>query len=207
MSARQRLSPGRAARLRLRRRLAAAERGADLLERKLRLLLERRTALEDAARVAGKRWREEIAAAEEWLLRGLVIGGEQALTEAVPARPGTLEVQWSALMGLRHPTGVTWSAPVREPGEALAPNTALAHAETEYRTAVRTGAEYAAARTAAELVAAEALRTRQRVRALRRHWIPRLTQELAAADQALEQAEHEEAVRRRWAARNATHGG
>ncbi|MFF5015001.1 V-type ATP synthase subunit D [Streptomyces sp. NPDC001165] len=55
-------------------------------------------------------------------------------------------------------------------------------------------------RAAAELLAAEAGRTRQRVRAPRRHWIPRLRRELAALEPALEETEHEEAVRRRWAA-------
>ncbi|WP_258382440.1 hypothetical protein [Streptomyces sp. NTH33] len=53
---------------------------------------------------------------------------------------------------------------------------------------------------AAELIAAEAETTRQRVRALRRHWTLRLRRELAAVELALEEAEHEEAVRRRWAA-------
>ena len=42
MSPRARRAPtGRAGRLRLRRSLATAQRGADLLERKLRLLLDR----------------------------------------------------------------------------------------------------------------------------------------------------------------------
>ncbi|WP_243769443.1 V-type ATP synthase subunit D [Streptomyces cyanogenus] len=44
------------------------------------------------------------------------------------------------------------------------------------------------------------MRTRQRVRALRRHWIPRPRRDLAAVELALEEAVHEEAVRRRWAA-------
>ncbi|BAU81776.1 V-type ATP synthase subunit D [Streptomyces laurentii] len=48
-------------------------------------------------------------------------------------------------------------------------------------------------------MAAEIRRTRQRVRTLRHHWIPRLSGELAAAEQSLEQTEHEESVRRRWA--------
>ncbi|MFD7473866.1 V-type ATP synthase subunit D [Streptomyces sp. NPDC059837] len=82
-------------------------------------------------------------------------------------------------------------------------NTALAHAETAYRAAVRAAAEHAARKAAAELLAAEAARTRQRVRVLRRHRIPRLRRELASVELALEEAEHEEAVRRRWAA---THG-
>ncbi|MFJ8094852.1 V-type ATP synthase subunit D [Streptomyces griseofuscus] len=50
----------------------------------------------------------------------------------------------------------------------------------------------------------ESARTRQRVRALRRHCIPRLRDELAALELALEESEHAEAVRRRWAA---TRGG
>ncbi|MFD0542185.1 V-type ATP synthase subunit D [Streptomyces mexicanus] len=79
-------------------------------------------------------------------------------------------------------------------------NTALAHAEDAYRAAVRAAAEHCTARTAADLIAAEAETTRQRVRALRRHWIPRLTHELSIIELALEEAEHEEAVRRRWAA-------
>ncbi|WP_406434134.1 V-type ATP synthase subunit D [Streptomyces sp. NBC_01589] len=55
------------------------------------------------------------------------------------------------------------------------------------------------ASTAVRMIAAEAHRTRQRARALRRHWIPRLTQELAAMEQSLEQSEHEDSIRRRWA--------
>lgn len=74
-------------------------------------------------------------------------------------------------------------------------------AETACAEAVRAAASYAAARAAARAVGAEAVRTRQRVRALRRHWIPRLEAALDRADTALEQAEHEDAVRRRWAAR------
>ncbi|MEU9544826.1 MULTISPECIES: hypothetical protein [Streptomyces] len=55
-------------------------------------------------------------------------------------------------------------------------------------------------KVAAELLAADATRTRQRVRALRRHWILRRRRELATMELVLEGAEHEEAVRRRWGA-------
>ncbi|MFE2091621.1 V-type ATP synthase subunit D [Streptomyces sp. NPDC059460] len=55
------------------------------------------------------------------------------------------------------------------------------------------------------MIAAECERTRQRVRALRRHWIPRLTTELAATNLTLEQAEHEESIRRCWAAGTRDH--
>ncbi|MGX4688057.1 V-type ATP synthase subunit D [Streptomyces sp. JNUCC 63] len=201
MSPRRRLAaPGRAERLRLRHSLHTALRGADLMERKLRLLLERERALTRRADEAGRILRERLTEADTWLVRGVLIGGERALTEAAPADRAAVDVEWTVLMGVRHPSAVSWTPPERSLGERTPGNTALAHAETAYRAAVRAAAEYAAARTAAELIAVEAERTRQRVRALRRHWIPRLRRELAAVELALEEAEHEEAVRRHWAA-------
>ncbi|MFE9172158.1 V-type ATP synthase subunit D [Streptomyces kebangsaanensis] len=197
---RPRVPPGRAGRLRLRHSLGTALRGADLLERKLRLLLDRERALRRTADEAGRRWRDGLAEAETWLVRGVLLGGERALAEAVPADRAGVKVEWTALMGVGHPSAVSWTAAVRSPAERTPANTALAHAEAAYRAAVRAAAEHSAARTAAELIAAEAETTRQRVRALRRHWIPRLRRELAAVELALEEAEHEEAVRRRWAA-------
>ncbi|MEW1775494.1 V-type ATP synthase subunit D [Streptomyces sp. NPDC086777] len=195
-----RVPAGRAGRLRLRRSLATALRGADLLERKLRLLLDRERLARQAAEEAGAVWRQRLAEADTWLVRGVLLGGEAALAEAVPADRARVDVGWAALMGLRHPATVSWTDPVRTPEEPTPPNTALAHAGTAYRAAVRAAAEHAAHRAAADLLAAEAVRTRQRVRALRRHWIPQLRGQLAAAELALEESEHEEAVRRRWAA-------
>ncbi|WP_234020701.1 V-type ATP synthase subunit D [Streptomyces sp. 142MFCol3.1] len=197
---RRRVPPGRVGRLWLDRHLATAQRGADLLERKLRLLLDRERAERQAAADAGSAWREELAHADTWLMRGLLLGGEQALAQSVPADRARVGVEWAALMGVHHPAAVTWTAPVRSPAEPTPPNTALAHAETAYRAAVHAAAEYAAHQAAAELLAAEAQRVRHRVRALRRHWIPQLRHELALLELALEESEHEEAVRRRWAA-------
>ncbi|MFJ8849708.1 V-type ATP synthase subunit D [Streptomyces sp. NPDC102437] len=196
----RRVPAGRAGRLRLRRSLAGALRGADLLERKARLLVDRERVERRAAGEAGLVWRDRLAEADAWLVRGVMLGGERALAEAVPADRARAEVRWDALMGVRHPAAVTWTGPVRSPAEPTPPNTALAHAETAYRAAVRAAADHAAHQAAADLLAAEAKRTRQRVRALRRHWIPRLQSELTAVNIALEEAEHEEAVRRRWAA-------
>ncbi|MGW9029078.1 V-type ATP synthase subunit D [Streptomyces sp. NPDC055722] len=175
-------------------------RGADLLERKLRLLLDRERELRRTAEEAGRIWEDRLAEAETWCVRGLLLGGERGLFEAAPADRAGVDVEWTALMGVSHPSRVSWTAPVRSPAEPTPGNTALAHAETAYRAAVHSAAQHAAARTAAELIAAEAERTRQRVRALRRHWIPQLAHELAAVELALEEGEHEEAVRRRWAA-------
>ncbi|MEE1744322.1 MULTISPECIES: V-type ATP synthase subunit D [unclassified Streptomyces] len=196
----RRVPAGRAGRLRLRRSLAGALRGADLLERKARLLLDRECAERRAAEEAGLVWRNRLAEADSWLVRGVMLGGEQALAEAVPAGRASIEVRWDALMGVRHPAAMDWTGPVRSPTEPTPPNTALAHAETAYRAAVSAAAEHARHQAATDLLAAEAERTLRRVRALRRHWIPRLRSELTAVELALEEAEHEEAVRRGWAA-------
>ncbi|MFJ7176006.1 V-type ATP synthase subunit D [Streptomyces massasporeus] len=202
MTGARRTPPGRAGRLRLRHSLDVAERGADLLEQKLRILRSEHQRLLRAEQEAARAWRDLLAEAESWLLRGLLLGGEQAVASAAEGIDAAeLTVRWATSMGVRHPAAVSLSVPGRPPTAAGPANTALAHAEAACRRAVRAAAEYAAARTAAELVGAEVGSTRHRVRALRRHWIPRLREALGQSDLALEQAEHEDNVRRRWAAR------
>ncbi|WP_269856067.1 V-type ATP synthase subunit D [Streptomyces sp. RPT161] len=189
------MPPGRAGRLR--RKLDAANRGADLLERKLRILRDEHQRRLHAEEAALRAWHERSREAEQWSLRGLLLSGERALDMACPAASAQVDVEWSTSMGVRHRAGFSHVTAVRADAEPLPRNTALAQAQWAYQEAVRAAAEYATARAAARPVGDEAARTRQRVRALRRHWIPRLTEELAAADLALEQAEHEDFVRRR----------
>ncbi|MEV0173557.1 V-type ATP synthase subunit D [Streptomyces sp. NPDC050803] len=195
-----RVPPGRAGRMRLRRSLDVARRGADLLDQKLAVLRLRHEELLRAEATAREHWHERLREAETWLRRGLLLGGEDALDTPDLARPAELDIEWTATMGVRHPGAASCRVPGREPGDPAPANTALVHAEAAYAGAVRAAAEYAAARAAARAVGDEVLRTRQRVRALRRHWVPRLETALARADAALEQGEHEDAVRRRWAA-------
>jgi vacuolar-type H+-ATPase subunit D/Vma8 len=199
MTGARRTPPGRAGRLRLRHSLDVAERGADLLEQKLRILRSEHQRLLRAREAAERDWRDLLSEAESWLLRGLLLGGEQALDSAA-AGIGAAEVtvHWTTSMGVRHPATVATSVPSRPPTAAAPTNTALVHAEAAYGRAVRAAAEYAAAHAAAELVGAEVISTRHRARALRRHWIPRLREALHQSDLALEQAEHEDSVRRRW---------
>ncbi|MFJ8113323.1 V-type ATP synthase subunit D [Streptomyces sp. NPDC096132] len=195
--------PGRAGRLRLRHSLDVAERGADLLEQKLRILRAEHERLLNAEKKAAGAWRDLLSEAEDWLLRGLLLGGEQALdTAAEGVGPAEVTVRWTTSMGVRHPATATAFVPARPLTAAAPGNTALVHAEAAYGRALRAAAEYAAAHAAAELLGTEVISTRHRVRALRRHWIPRLREALDRADLALEQAEHEDGVRRRWAARS-----
>ncbi|MFD5393266.1 V-type ATP synthase subunit D [Streptomyces sp. NPDC127097] len=200
--------PSRAGRLRLRRSLDAALRGADLLEQKLHILRTRHQLLLEAERTCTKRWHDQTRQAETWLLRAVVLGGEHALAAAA-AGVGAVDitVHETSTMGVRHPSTASCAVPDRTPTSAAPSNTALVQAEAAYREAVQAAAEYAAAQAAARIVGAELLNTRQRVRALRRHWIPRLESALARVGLALEQSEHEDAVRRRWAARQAGERG
>ncbi|WP_405653242.1 V-type ATP synthase subunit D [Streptomyces sp. NBC_00019] len=195
-----RVPPGRAGRMRLRRSLEAARRGADLLDRKLQILRTRHEALRQAERTAEEDWHRRLREAETWLRRGLLLSGEEALDAVACRPPAELEIVWTATMGVRHPRTASCTVPERDPGDPAPANTALFHAEAAYADAVRAAAEYAAVHAAARALGEEVLRTRQRVRALRRHWVPRLERALARADATLEQGEHEDAVRRRWAA-------
>lgn len=201
MTTPSRVPPSRAARLHLRHRLAVALRGADLLEQKLRILFARHERLRQAEESSGSRWHDRVEEADTWLLRAVLLGGEHALDGAAAGvGPARITIDETVTMGVRHPSEVTCALQDRAPDSAAPANTALVHAEAAYREAVRAAAEYAVARAAARIVGAEVLSTRRRVRALRRHWIPRLETTLARVVLALEQSEHEDAVRRRWAA-------
>ncbi|MEU9124985.1 V-type ATP synthase subunit D [Streptomyces sp. NPDC048506] len=196
-----RIPPGRAGRLRLRRSLAVAVRGADLLEKKLSILRTEHQRLVQAEQAAAAAWHELLGEAETWLLRGLVLSGERALDAAAAGlAPAEVTFGWTMFMGAHHPSEVSCTVPARPPTAAAPGNTALINAEVTYRRAVVAAADYACHQAAARIVGAEVLSTRQRARALRRHWIPRLQDALTQVDLALEQNEHEDAVRRRWAA-------
>ena len=72
MAGLRRTPPGRAGRLRLRHSLDVAERGAQLLEQKLRVLRAEHARLLTAAETAGHAWGERLSEAERWVLRGLL---------------------------------------------------------------------------------------------------------------------------------------
>ncbi|MFD8325541.1 V-type ATP synthase subunit D [Streptomyces lydicus] len=191
---------GRAARLRLRHSLQVAERGADLLDRQLHLLRTELDRRREAEARAGVTWETRVHEARTWLRRGLLLGGESALRTASLVSTADVTVEWRDALGVRHPGGVSVCAGTRAAADPAPGNTALVHARRAYCAAVTAAAEYGAAAAASRLVEAQMTRTRVRVRALRRLRIPRLQQDLAVVERALEQAEHEDAVRRRRAA-------
>jgi len=103
-------------------------------------------------------------------------------------------------MGVRYPASAECETPTRESASTEPGNAALICAQQAYETAVRSGAQAAAARVAAAIVDQAVATTRRQLRALRRHWIPRLHEALALLEFILEQSDFEDGVRRRHAA-------
>jgi V/A-type H+-transporting ATPase subunit D len=196
-----RVPPGRAGRLWLRHRLAVAERGVALLEQKLRLLRAELDRLRARLERTEQLWAARATEADTWGLRAGVAGGRRAFRLAQPGELAEVHVHWTAIMGVHYPDQVDVVPPDEHADDLIVGNAALLRARKAYRLALEAAARHAATNAAAEIVDAEVITTRQRQRALRRHWIPRLRRALDDVELALEEQERAEAVRRRWAAR------
>jgi V/A-type H+-transporting ATPase subunit D len=192
--------PGRAGRLWLQRRLRVAERGAELLDRKLRILRGELDTLRGEQARAAAEWDRCRADAERWLLRAALLGGERAVRVAADGRLADVTISYRAVMGVRYPSGASCVVP--EPGTWDGP--VLAETRQAHRTALQAAARHAAAAEALRLVEAETLATQYRLRAIRDRWIPRLQQALAEVTLAIEEQEIADAARLRLAAGSAS---
>ena len=191
--------PGRAGRMWLAGRLGAARRGADLLDRKLRILQGELARLQAAAAQADAQWDRCQAEAANWLLRAALLGGERAIRLAADGQAADVRVSYQTTMGIRYPGGAictsppaaTWDSPV------------MARARQAHRTALAAAGEHAAAAAAVRAVEAEVRATRYRLRAVRDRWIPRLEQALAAVTFTIDELERADAARLRLAVSSA----
>lgn len=190
------MPPGRAGRLWLQRRLRVAERGADLLDRKLRILRAELGPLRAEQERAAADWDRCRADAERWLLRAALLGGQRAIRMAAASGLADVTIGYAAVMGVRFPAGAACVVP--EPGTWDSP--AIAGARQAHRAALAAAVRHAAAAEAVRLVEAETLATRYRLRAIRDRWIPRLEQALAEVTFALEEQEIADAARLRLGA-------
>jgi V/A-type H+-transporting ATPase subunit D len=191
--------PGRAGRLWLQRRLRVAERGAELLDRKLRILRGELDRQRGVAAQAAADWDRCQADAQRWLLRATLLGGERAVRVAADGRPADVTISYSAVMGVRHPSGASCVIP--EPGTWDGP--VLARTRQAHRAALQAAVRHAAAAEALRLVEAETLATQYRLRAIKDRWIPRLQQALSEVTLAIEEQEIADAARLRLAAGSA----
>jgi V/A-type H+-transporting ATPase subunit D len=192
------IPPGRAGRMWLRRRLQAATRGRDQLDRKLRILIPERQRLNIQAQQRDTAWRTACHDAQTWLLRAVLLGGQDATRTATASHPVDVETTWTAAMGVSYPTGIRILAPAGEP-RAAPTNAAVPAAASAYRAALVAGALVAAAEEALRRVDTEIAVTRRRLRALDKRWLPWLTAALTTLEMSLDQAEQEDGVRIRRA--------
>jgi V/A-type H+/Na+-transporting ATPase subunit D len=200
------LPPGRAGLTWLVRRRDVATRGGDLLERKLRILLAEEQDYAMLAERTETEWSDAVRDLERWMLRSAMISGERGARLASDGGAGEVEITWTLTMGVRYPSSAAWWAPERPVGGFPPDSTALVHARPAAERAVRAGVDHAVAVAAHEAVRAEIATTRRQLRALRERWIPRLQEAHAGLVVALDDQEHDEHVRLRWAA-DATSAG
>jgi V/A-type H+/Na+-transporting ATPase subunit D len=193
------LPPGRAGRLWLRRRLTTAQRGAELLDRKLRILRGERERLRDVVERTGAQWATTYATANTWLVRVALLGGQRQIRLATEETFASTTLTWQTVMGVCYPDGATVTA--AQPVGSGAGGSALIQARSAHTVALVAAVEHAAAVRALDAVQAEIDATFHRSRAINDHWIPRLQRAQSQLAQKLEEIERDETVRLRWAAR------
>jgi V/A-type H+-transporting ATPase subunit D len=189
--------PGRAGRMWLERRLDVARRGADVLDRKLRILQVELERLRAATTRTGQDWDICCAAADRWLLRAALLGGQRAIRLAAADRPADVQISYAVTMGVRHPAGAT-CRPAAGPGRWAGP--AVTEAGQAHQRALAAAAAHAAATAALQIIEAEALATRYRLRAIKDRWIPRLEQARVEVAFAIDEQERADGARLRLAA-------
>src|SRR5680860_1225152 len=96
-----RIPSGRAGRMWLRRRLGAAERGRDQLDRKLRILVPEQRRLRILADGCQKDWVDACDDASVWMLRATLLGGQDAIRYAAAPVPVDVAVTWTTALGVR----------------------------------------------------------------------------------------------------------
>lgn len=192
------IPPGRAGQPWLRHRLAMAERAAELLERKLRILRteqERLVLLEQRTLEA---WSHENRQAQLWAERTVLLGGDRAIRLDLPQEAATVTLTFATSMGLRYPDDAHCTLPAPANEASPMSNAASGFAIESHGRALEAAVRHAAARSARRIVEAEQKATRLRLRGLQDRWIPRLQDAAHELTLGLEEGDHADAVRLRW---------
>lgn len=198
------MPPGRAGHLWLQHRFTTAQHGADLLDHKLRILRTEREQLALQQDRMAAEWESASREADMWLLRGVLLGGQRSVRLAAAPAPAEVRILWEQSMGVRYPAEATCTVPDPSPDAPPPSNVALVAARDCYRRAVQAGVQQAAIETAVRVLEEQETATRRRLRAIEDRWIPRLQQALTELQFKLDEDEHNDAVRLRWAAGNRT---
>jgi V/A-type H+-transporting ATPase subunit D len=200
MTAIRGLPPGRAGRLWLRRRQAAAERAAELLDVRLRLLHQERERFTLLAERTGEDWERTCLEANRWLLRAALIGHRRAIRLADDGATADVQLHWNTVMGVRYPFAASITPPPPSPTSPSPGTAALVQAAAAIQPALQAAVRHAAAAAALRAIDAELAVTRRRLHAINDRWLPRLAAAATAARLELDEQEQAEAGRLRWAA-------
>ena len=193
--------PGRAGRLWLVRRLETARSGAGLLDRKLRILQAELARRQRAAAQTARSWESGQADAQAWLLRAALLGGQRAIRLGAGGL-ADVTISYAATMGIRYPAETRCAAPPSRTWDGPV----LARARQAHQEALAAAVKHAAAAAALQVIEAEALATRYRLRAVRDRWIPGLEAALAEVTFAIEEQERADGARLRRAGRRSRPG-
>lgn len=185
--------PGRAGRIWLDRRLDAARRGADLLDRKLRILQGELGKLREEAERTGQRWRGLSAEADRTLLIAASLGGQRVIRLASGAGEAQVRIGYQTTIGVRHPTAGTVVPPS---GQAWSGQPAE-QARRAHILALEAAVTHAVAAQALRVIEGETTATRYRLRAIRDRLIPALEGARAEAALAIDELERADAARLR----------
>ena len=199
------MPPGRTGVLWLQHRLELARRAADRLDQKLRVLRTEQASVALELERTGPAWERACREARAWLDRTALLAGEAALRSRPGQPPAEVTVVWTTSMGVTYPAHASCTVADPDPGEAPVPSAAFPEAREASRRALDAAARHAAVSRAAAELEDEVGRTRLRLRAVEQRWQPRLQAALESARTELDEAEHAEGVRLRWA-RDVTDG-
>jgi len=194
-------SRGRAAKVRLARRLETASHGARLLDRKQHILADQLERLQLQAEASRGEWEALAREAAVWLRRSAALDGSVRIEAAAPLAPAMVRLRWGNAMGVRFPEDPQCELPELP---AAGGSSALSYAASVHQGALLAGVSHAVVKRAQLLLAAELAATRTRQRAVEKRWIPRLENELLEVRRQLEAQELEESLRLRWAADRTT---
>lgn len=193
--------PGRAGRLWLRSRLAAAERALELLDRKRQLLLREHARVERLLEESDVHWTSSCRDADRWSLRAALLGGSSEVAAAAAPTTGRAEVElsWRQTMGVRHPDQPVVHVAELPPADSAASNSAVLPASAAYRGALEAAVSHAVTTASYEMLDAELAAAQRRHRAIERRRVPLLEDTLRRLELRLDELEREERVVTRWA--------
>jgi V/A-type H+/Na+-transporting ATPase subunit D len=194
-----RVPPGRAGRLWLERRLAIAQHAGELLKQKLAILNHEEQRLAQRAADGAAEWWRLCAESETWTLRAAVLSSRRALRIASGGTTAQADIEMGFTIGIEHPvSGVVRLK--KQQDLPVAGSAAVTEAAEAACAAVEAALSAAVATAALKTVQAEMATTRRTLRAVEQRWIPRLSTALTEVRLELEELEHAEGVRHRWAA-------